>query len=178
MPCKRQRMIMKKNTEVKLKKTLRRNFYVDDCLRSVSTKAKAKDQINGLHQACSKGGFHLTKFICNRRGVLESIPEEEQSKDVNMLDLNYDDLPIERAVGVQWCVKSDMFKFCITVKDKPVTKRGILSIVGFAAPFTLAAKKRLQDLCREERPKWAMNFLRLSPCIGKSGKTNYHCSST
>ena len=141
--------------------TLRCNFYVDDCLQSVSTEAKAKDQIDGLRQACDKGGFCLTKFICNRRSVLESIPEEERSKDVKTLDLNYDDLPVERALGVQWRVESDTFKFHITVKDKPVTRRGILSVVssiydplGFAAPFTLTAKRLLQDLCKEEKLGW------------------------
>ena len=82
----------------------------------------------------------------------------EGSKDVKTLDLQSDDLPIERALGVQWCVESDTFKFRITMKDKPVTRRGILSIVssiydllGFAPPFTLTAKKLLQDLCREEK---------------------------
>ena len=141
--------------------TLRRNFYVDDCLRSVSTEATAKEQIKNLREVCASGGFHLTKFISNRRNVLESIPDTERSKDVKALDLHYDDLPIERALGVQWCVESDTFKFRITVKDKPVTRRGILSVVssiydplGFAAPFTLTAKKLLQDLCREERLGW------------------------
>ena len=77
------------------------------------------------------------------------------------LDLSYDNLPIERALGVQWCVESDTFKFRITVKDKPVTRRGKLSSVssiydplGFAAPFTITAKKLLQDLCREEKIGW------------------------
>ena len=141
--------------------TMRRNFYVDDCLKSVSTKAEAKDLISSLRQACGKGGFRLTKFICNERDVLETVPEEERSKDVKTLDLNYDDLPIERALGVHWCVESDTFGFRILVKDKPLTRRGILSIVssiydplGFAAPFTLIAKKLLQDLCREERLGW------------------------
>ena len=141
--------------------TMRRNFYVDDCLKSVSTKAEAKDLISCLRQACGKGGFRLTKFICNERDILETVPEEERSKDVKTLDLNYDNLPIERALGVHWCVESDTFGFRILVKDKPLTRRGILSIVssiydplGFAAPFTLIAKKLLQDLCREERLGW------------------------
>ena len=141
--------------------TMRRNFYVDDCLKSVSTKAEAKDLISRLRQTCGKGGFRLTKFICNERDVLETVPEEERSKDVKTLDLNYDDLPIERALGVHWCVESDTFGFRILVKDKPLTRRGILSIVssiydplGFAAPFALIAKKLLQDLCREERLGW------------------------
>lgn len=141
--------------------TMHRNIYVDDCLRSVRTEGKAKEQIDGLRQACAKGGFRLTKFICNRRSVLESIPEEERSKDVKTLDLNYDELPIKRALGVQWCVESDTFRFRITIKDKPLTRRGILSIVssiydplGFAAPFTLNAKKLLQDLCKDEKLGW------------------------
>ena len=78
-----------------------------------------------------------------------------------MLDLSYDDFPIERAFGVQWCVELDTFKFRITVRDKPVARRGILSTVssiydpfGFGALFTLAAKKLLQDLCREEKIGW------------------------
>ena len=76
------------------------------------------------------------------------------------LDLNYDELPIERTLGVQWCVDSDTFRFCITIKDKPLTRRGILSIVsiydplGFAAPFTLKAKKLLQDLWKDEKLGW------------------------
>ena len=140
---------------------MRRNFYMDDCLRSVTTEVKAKERIEGLHQVCTKGGFRLTKFICNRRIVLESIPKEEHSKDVKTLDLNYDELPIERALGVQWCVESDTFRFRITIKNKPLTRRGILSIVssiydplGFAAPFKLKAKKLLQDLCKEEKLGW------------------------
>ena len=114
-----------------------------------------------MRQACAKGGFRLTKFVCNRRDVLGSIPEEERSKDAKTLDLNYDDLPIERALGVHWCVESNTFGFRIIVKDKPLTRRGILSTVssiydplGFAAPFTLTAKKLLQDLCREEKLGW------------------------
>ena len=48
-----------------------------------------------------------------------------------------------------------MFGFTIAIKDKPVTRRGILSLVssvydplGFAAPFILIAKEILQNLCR------------------------------
>ena len=161
--------------------TMRRNFYVDDCLRSVKTEADGKKQIACLRQACAKGGFRLTKFISNYRSVLESIPEEERSKQVKLLDLNYDDLPIERALGVQWCVESDTFGFRIIVKDKPLTRRGILSSVssiydplGFAAPFTLTAKKLLQDLCREKKLEWD-DELNCTETDGKSGETKFPC---
>ena len=69
------------------------------------------------------------------------------------LDLQKDELPIERALGVQWRIESDKFDFNINVKLGPATRRGIMSVVGtvfdpygFAAPFVLTAKKILQDL--------------------------------
>ena len=152
---------MKKNTEVLLQVPCAETSAWTTASVLLTPKLKPKEQIEGLRQVCAKGGCRLTKFICNRRSVLESIPEEERSKDVKTLDLNYDELPIERALGVQWCVESDTFRFRITIKDKPLTRRGILSIVssiydplGFAAPFTLKAKKLLQDLCKDEKLGW------------------------
>ena len=141
--------------------TLRKNFYVDDCLRSISSENAAVKLIEGLCQSCQKGGFHLTKFTCNRRAVLLRIPENERSKEIKSIALDCDNLPVERAVGVQWCVQSDSFGFRIIVNSKPHTRRGILSTVssiydplGFVAPFTLLAKKLLQDLCRNKDLDW------------------------
>lgn len=54
---------------------------------------------------------------------------EQRVKDVKTLDLTYNDLPIERAIGMSWCIESDTFKFCITVKEKPIMRRGILSTI-------------------------------------------------
>jgi len=65
-----------------------------------------------------------------------------------------------RAFGVQWDVEGDIFSFKIEVNDKPLTRRGLLSVVssvydplGFAAPVILSAKAILQDLCRK-RLEW------------------------
>ena len=130
------------------------NFYVDDCLKSVSSETKAIGLVNELRTLLSKGGFRLTKWISNSRKVIDSIPLSERAGSVK--DLLLDQLPIERALGVRWDVESDTFGFKITVKDRPATRRGILSVVssvydplGFAAPFTLPAKTLLQDLCRK-----------------------------
>ena len=46
------------------------------------------------------------------------------------MDPTRDALPIERDLGVQWCVESDTFKFLIELADQPFTKRGILSTVS------------------------------------------------
>ena len=116
--------------------------------------------MQGLRQACANGGFHLTKFTANRRTVLDSMPLKERSQETKTIDLNYDCLPIERALGVQWCVESDVLGFHIVLNSKPA-RRGILSVVssmydhlGFVAPFTLPAKKLLQDLCRDQNFGW------------------------
>ena len=73
------------------------------------------------------------------------------------LDLSPNYLPIERALAVQWFVESDALGFQIILKDKPLTRRGILSTVssiydplGMAAPFLLIGKKILQNLCKEK----------------------------
>lgn len=66
-------------------------------------------------------------------------------------------MPIERVLGIQWCIEKDSFQFRIVLKDRPCTRRGILSTVssiydplGFVAPLLLEGKKILQDLCREK----------------------------
>lgn len=108
-----------------------------------------------LRRLLAKGGFCLTKWISNSREVIDTIPESERAGSVKQL--TFDELPIERALGVQWNVQDDKFGFKITITNKPPTRRGILSIVssvydplGFAAPFVLPAKAILQDLCRKK----------------------------
>ena len=88
--------------------------------------------------------------------VVESIPVESRAKEIKEIDLNRDLLPPERVLGVEWNIENDAFKFRITLKDKPLTRRGILLTVssvydplGFAAPFLLRGKRILQLLCKE-----------------------------
>ena len=137
--------------------TIMNNFYVDDCLTSAATEEDAMALYHELRAICSKGGFLLTKWMSNSRQVLAVIPETERAKDVKNLDLDHDDLPVERVLGVQWCVQSDVFKFKIILKNRPLTRRGILSAVssvydplGMLAPVVLTAKKILQNLCRKK----------------------------
>lgn len=64
-------------------------------------------------------------------------------------------LPVEKALGVRWNVKTDAFTFQLTINNRQNTRRGILSTVssvynplGFLAPFILTAKHILKDLCK------------------------------
>ena len=74
--------------------------------------------------------IYLHKFISNRKEVIESIPPAERAKGIQELNLTKDSLPIERALGIQWCVESDTLQFRIELKDQPLTRRGVLSTVS------------------------------------------------
>ena len=135
--------------------TLRRNFYVDDVLKSASSEDKAIDLAKDVKAVCTNGGFNLTKFVGNTERIINSIPDEYRAENVKSLALGQDKLPIERALGVIWCIASDTFNFRIELKDKPCTRRGILSTIssiydplGFIAPVVLVGKNILQDICQ------------------------------
>ncbi|XP_049329531.1 uncharacterized protein LOC125794101 [Astyanax mexicanus] len=135
--------------------TVLNNFFVDDLLKSVDTEANAIQLYKELKALCAAGGFNLTKWSSNSRAVLAHIPECEMAKEVKDLDLDLEDLPIERALGVHWSAENDVFKFHVAPKEQPCTRRGILSTVssmydplGFLAPVTFPAKHLLQELCR------------------------------
>lgn len=135
--------------------TVKNNFYVDDCLKSLPSEEEAIQMVKNLTTLCRKGGFNLSKWISNSRSVLTSIPQEHRTKETKELDLDWESLPLERALGLQWCVENDQFKFKTTIKEQPQTRRGILSVVsslydplGFLASFTLSAKLILQELCK------------------------------
>ncbi|CAB4014860.1 Tyrosine kinase receptor Cad96Ca, partial [Paramuricea clavata] len=104
---------------------VKRNFYVDDCLKSTPTVSRAVPLVQDLRNLLTKGGFHLTKWISNSRELLASIPKEERAKQVKDLDLDQDKLPIERALGIQWSAESDKFCFKIVIKERPPTRRGM-----------------------------------------------------
>ena len=134
--------------------TVRRNFYVDDCLKSVESDQRASRLVDQLRQLLAKGGFRLTKWISNSCDVIQSVPVSERAGSIKELDL--ENLPVERALGMQWDVQSDTFRFKIVVKDRPPTRRGILSVIssiydplGFVAPLILPAKAILRDLCQK-----------------------------
>ena len=59
---------------------LRRNFYVDDMLKSSRGIDEAVDIIQLIRNICKAGGFNLTKFVSNKIEVMKSIPEEHCRK--------------------------------------------------------------------------------------------------
>lgn len=107
--------------------TVNRNFYMYDLSQSLPSEVEAVTMVNHLTNLCSKGGFTLTQWISNSRKVLQSIPEGLKSKNLHELDLDRDKLPLDRALGLQWCIETDTFKFKLKVKEKPPTTYGTVT---------------------------------------------------
>ena len=135
---------------------LREDFYVDDGLKSVPSVDEAVQLIEDAKEMCKRGGFRLHKFTSNSKEVISSVPLEDRAEEIKNIDLDQDVLPIERVLGIQWCIENNCFSFHITLKDKPCTRRGMLSTVssifdplGFVAPILLEGKKMLLELCKE-----------------------------
>ncbi|XP_043203646.1 uncharacterized protein LOC122371409 [Amphibalanus amphitrite] len=133
---------------------LLRNMYVDDALVAVDSVEKAVSLADDLKRLCQTGAFSMRKFVSNSADFLRSIPEGERGKGVRDLNLDRDELGCNRALGVEWCMEDDTFRFCFQDRKSPVTRRGILSTVssvfdpiGFWAPISLSAKLILQKLC-------------------------------
>ena len=134
--------------------TIHRNFYVDDCLKSVSSEKEAVKLALDLRSLLEMGGFKLTKWLSNSRYVLKQIPESERAPAIVSLNPA---LPRDRTLGINWDVNADEIKFNVKVRDQPFTRRGILSIVssifdplGIVSPITLRAMAIIQNLCRQK----------------------------
>ena len=69
-------------------RTVCRNFYVHDILKSVPNEGCAIWLAQQLIELMKKGGFHLTKFSSNSRKFLAMLPEKERANPELNLDLD------------------------------------------------------------------------------------------
>ena len=127
-----------------------KSVYVDDvCLSCVSEK-EAIDLVAQLRPLLASGGFHLTKRMSNSKAVLEQIPPEDLVGDVSLAE----ELPVHKTLGVFWDASTDRLKVRVNIKEKPCTRRGLLSMIsqtynplGILQPFLLPARRLLQQAC-------------------------------
>ena len=124
---------------------------------------------------CAEGGFWLTKFVRNSKDVLVSIPKGKRRKSLQDQELRLGTLPTEKALGIHWNVEKDKFSFDVTFKDKPHTKRGMLSMVsstndplGLVFPFTLEIRQIIEMLCLNQLA-WGDPVMKTSSRSGSSG---------
>ena len=104
-------------------------------------------------EICAEGGLKLTKFTSSNMELLEPIPEERKN-GVNDQDLASGELSVDRALGIQWNIEEDKLEFKVKLKEKPMNRRGMLSIIssvydplGLVSPHLLKVKNIPQNLC-------------------------------
>ncbi|XP_067931116.1 uncharacterized protein [Watersipora subatra] len=136
------------------------SLVVDDGVTSIANQREAIQLIDSARKICSKGNIRLYKFASNDRHVLATVPETERCETLQKLDLLQDHLPNERTLDPEWCIDTDRFQFVNNIKEKPTTKRGLLSTVaqvydplGLLAPFILKGKQLLQA-CTSSKEPW------------------------
>ena len=96
---------------------VRKDFYVDDGLKSVPSVKTAVDLIRNTQAMCAKAGLRLHKFSRNKKEVIQAVAPEDRAKGLQELDLARDPLPIEQTLGIMWCAESDTFQFRIVIQD-------------------------------------------------------------
>jgi len=133
--------------------TVKYNFYVDDCLKSVDSEAEPVGLINELITLLRRGGFELKKWLTNRPAVLSNVSVTNRADSSVSLDL--ENKETGHVLGVKWNYAEDELQIHINMKSKPFIRRGMLSVassvcdpLGMLAPVIFFAKIILQDLCR------------------------------
>lgn len=144
--------------DAEVARTVQRNFYVDDLLKSSPTEESGVALACDVKELCSRGGFNLTKYSSNSIKLLEAVGREALIKPLKEVELCTVNLPVERALGVLWDPQSDSIGFQVdveTLKKKPATRRGMLSAtaacydpLGIASPCIVQGRMLLQELTR------------------------------
>ena len=123
---------------------------------SFQSAERAIEVMRDLAQLLQKGGFHLTKWLINSSEVFHMISESERAKEMQTHDIPC--TQSHKILGVQWNFKEDSFLFFVSLPNKPLTRRGLLSAVfslfdpfRLVSPVTLMPKLLLQELCKKGR---------------------------
>ena len=112
-------------------------------MRSEEPEEAAVQKTSSVRSACAAGGFTLGNFVSNRREFLLTVPQEERAQDVRTLDLTTDHPSVERALGVQWAVESDMLTNR-SHEEASCPPCSVYNSLGIAALFLLIEKKILK----------------------------------
>ena len=83
--------------------TLNKNFYVYDMLKSVASVPEAITLVKNVRVICRAGGFRLTKFVSNSKGM--SIPQTDQQQETPDKKLLETIPNNESELGVLWNIE-------------------------------------------------------------------------
>ena len=105
---------------------LKRNFYVDDFLKSFCKKDDAIRIIAQLTASLEEGGFHLTKFSSSHMQIFSVLLNSDFFS--TMLELNLCTAKT-KVLGLIWNATVDKLEVKVKVKYKPLTRHGIFFMV-------------------------------------------------
>ena len=132
--------------------TILKSTYMDDSMDSVLDEKQGIGLYRQLSCLLNKAGMHAHKWLSNSPTVLSKVPIQDRKSEV---DLDRDQLPCTKTLGVWWLANEDIFTFREHVPDSNMlyTKRNFLKKIatlfdpiGFLAPFIIRAKMLLQDM--------------------------------
>ncbi|XP_077974751.1 uncharacterized protein LOC144430614 [Styela clava] len=153
--------------------TVLRDFYVDDLLSSKWNDDSAFSVAQEVSNMLASRGFRLTKWLSSSKTLFSKFNTEDRlNPDV---DLDFDCLPVSKALGLHWNTNDDDFFFIYNSLAKPVTKREALSAtasvfdpLGILAPIILTAKLLIRECWRDDL-KWDENLVTVGRILGETG---------
>ena len=104
-------------------------FYMDDYLDSFPGLEEAIKVIVEVIQLLKIGGFNFTKFVSNNSEI-DKYTRQQLPTAKDLVNLDLDETPIERALWVLCDPKQDVIKINTVNKEVPNVKRGILSFAS------------------------------------------------
>ena len=142
------------NASPEVRHFIENNFYVDDGLTSLPDAKTACKLIQDTKLALQEGGrLRLHKIASNSKEVLSKFATSELADNLQELNLASDSMPMQSSLGLLWDIQKDVFVYRFQDSEKPVTKRGILSVVnslfdpiGFLAPVIIVGKLLLREI--------------------------------
>ena len=145
-----------------LVRTVQRNFYMDDFLKSIRTPQKTIKIYQKTRDIVIKGGFNLTKRITRDDEVKSQIPEA----DISMIVVKtFEAEPQSSSIlGLEWNVDTDsLIVFRGTEQEVPakITLRIVLSFVsalfdqlGICSLFTIRTRFLLKSIWAAMGQSW------------------------
>ena len=82
------------------------NFGLKRAANDVSSVKEAIDLLQNSRDLCARAGLKLHKVLLNKLEVLECLPESDRATSKSF-NIRTDSLPLERALGVVWCIQND-----------------------------------------------------------------------
>ncbi|MEW8119969.1 MAG: A17 family peptidase, partial [Candidatus Thiodiazotropha sp.] len=132
--------------------TIKKSTYMDDSMDSVLSEDQGIELYKQLSLLLSKAGMHARKWLSNSLRVIAQIPTQDRKAEV---DLDHNELPSAKTLGVWWLAQEDVFTFKENAPDGNTvfTKRKFLKKIatlfdplGLLAPYTIRAKILLQEM--------------------------------